>query len=424
MRPTISLAIEFAAALPITLVLGMSVSVVQARAQTAAAGSPSSPAAAASSAAAPSAAGAAPTVGAAPSGNTASLSVDARLVNLPVTVRDKKGTLVQNLTKDDFSLQVDGHPQVIRYFDKDTNLPLTLGLLVDTSASQRNVIDDERAASSSFLDQMLTTQKDKAFVIQFSRDIELLQDITSSRPKLQAALKEIDTPPPADGSYVSAPSASGGGSDGSDSGHASDRRRAGTTLYDALFLASDELMSKQKGRKAVIILSDGDDRGSKETLAKAIEAAQRADTIIYAIYFKGESPQDNNMNRHPGGMGRGGGFPGGGYPGGGYPGGGYPGGGYPRGGSQPSSAPKVDGKKILERMAHETGGRLFEVSKKETTAQIYTEIAEELRAQYRLGYTPDQASSSDGYHQIDLAFAKPDDKKLTLQTRDGYYSGK
>jgi len=341
-----------------------------------------------------------------------------------VTVRDKKGALVQNLAKEDFSLQVDGHPQVIHYFDKDTNLPLTLGLLVDTSASQRKVIDDERAASASFLDQMLTTDKDKAFVMQFSRDIELLQDITGSRPKLQAALKEIDTPPPADGSYVSAPSPTGGSDSGSGNGNASDRRRAGTTLYDALFLASDELMSKQKGRKAVIILSDGDDRGSKETLAKAIEAAQRADTIVYAIYFKGETPQDNNMNRHPGGMGRGGGFPGGGYPGGGYPGGGYPGGGYPRGGSQPTSAPKVDGKKILERMAHETGGRLFEVSKKETTAQIYTEIAEELRAQYRLGYTPDQATSADGYHRIDLAFAKPGDKNLTLQTREGYYTGK
>jgi VWFA-related protein len=406
MRPANLLVKELAAVVPFALFLSMCPLARSAGAQTASATPPSPPVTAAA--------------GGADTPNT--LSVDARLVNLPVTVRDKKGALVQNLTKDDFSLQVDGHPQVIRYFDKDTNLPLTLGLLVDTSASQRNVIDDERAASSSFLDQMLTTDKDKAFVIQFARDIELLQDVTSSRPKLQAALKEIDTPPPADGSYVSAPSPTGGSDSGSGSGNgnASDRRRAGTTLYDALFLASDELMSKQKGRKAVIILSNGDDRGSKETLAKAIEAAQRADTIVYAIYFKGESPQqDNNMNRHPGGMGRGGGFPGGGYPGGGYPGGGYP-----RGGSQPSSTPRVDGKKILERMAHETGGQLFEISKHETAAQIYTEIAEELRAQYRLGYTPDKASSADGYHQIDLAFTKPGDKKLTIQTRDGYYTGK
>src|SRR5580704_10562739 len=129
-----------------------------------------------------------------PASTAPTLSVDARLVNLPVVVRDKKGALIQNLTKDEFVLQVDGKPQAIRYFDKDTNLPLTLGLLVDTSLSQRDVIDEERAASSTFLDQMLTTPKDKAFVMQFAAETELLQDLTSSRPLLQAALKEIATP--------------------------------------------------------------------------------------------------------------------------------------------------------------------------------------------------------------------------------------
>src|SRR5437016_3603759 len=129
-----------------------------------------------------------------PASTAATIAVDARLVNLPVVVRDKKGALVQNLTKDDFVLQVDSKPQSIRYFDKDTNLPLTLGLLVDTSLSQREVIDEERAASSVFLDQMLTTPKDKAFIVQFAAETELLQDLTSSRPLLQAALKEINTP--------------------------------------------------------------------------------------------------------------------------------------------------------------------------------------------------------------------------------------
>src|SRR3979490_2075947 len=127
-------------------------------------------------------------------------AVDARLVNLPVVVRDKKGALIQNLTKDEFVLQVDGKPQAIRYFDKDTNLPLTLGLLVDTSLSQRQIIDEERAASSTFLDQMLTTPKDKAFIMQFAAETDLLQDLTSSRPLLQAALKEIDTPGKSSGS--------------------------------------------------------------------------------------------------------------------------------------------------------------------------------------------------------------------------------
>ena len=337
-------------------------------------------------------------------GSTApTIAVDARLVNLPVVVRDKKGALIQNLTKDDFILQVDGKPQTIRYFDKDTNLPLTLGLLVDTSQSQRDVLDEERTASSTFLDQMLTAPKDQAFIAQFAGQVELLQDLTTSRPLLQKALREIDTP-------------------SSNTDDSSSHRR-GTTLYDALFLASDELMHKQAGRKAIIILSDGVDRNSKENLVKCIEAAQRADTIIYAIYFKGEEshPQNNNQRGR-------GGYPGGGYPGGGYPGrypGGYPGG-YPSGGNGGNNGnypppPHVDGKKILERMTQETGGRLFEVKKNQDVAQIYNQIAEELRAQYRLGYTPTQDAAATGFHHIDLALHQ---KGLVVQTRDGYYTGK
>jgi VWFA-related protein len=166
------------------------------------------------------------------------------------------------------------------------------------------------------------------------------------------------------------------------------------------------------------------DRGSKESLTSAIEAAQRADTILYAIYFKGEQERSQgNRGGSPGGGNRRGGgigFPGGG---GGYPGGGggrnggsgYPGGG--RGGEI-----RVDGKKILERMTSETGGRVFEVSKKQTIADIYKQIAEELRAQYRLGFTPDKETASEGYHQIELT--APKDKNLFIQTRDGYYTGK
>jgi VWFA-related protein len=341
------------------------------------------------------------------------ISVDARLVNLPVVVHDKKGALVQNLAKENFILQVDGHPQTIRYFNIDKDLPLTLGLLVDVSESQREVIDDERTASSAFLDDMLKAVDDKAFVVQFAHQTDLLQDVTNSKPKLQVALKQIDSP-----------SFSGGGSGSNDSdqdsnGSGSSRSRRGTTLYDALFLSSDELMSKQKGRKAVVILSDGGDSGSKETLASSIEAAQRADTIVYAIYFQGRESGRSNQNQNQGG-----GFPGG-RRGGGYPGGGggYPGGG--RGGQQPGSTPvRTDGKKILERMADETGGRLFEVSKKQTVAQIYQQIGDELRAQYRLGFTPDEKTASDGYHQIDITFTKNSPKDLFIQTRDGYYTGK
>ena len=352
------------------------------------------------------------------------LSVDARLVNIPVIVHDKKGALVQTLTKDNFVLMVDNKLQTIRYFNRDTDLPLTLGLLVDVSMSQRDALDDERTASFAFLDNALTgpAGRDKAFIVQFARQTDLLQDVTSSKPKLQAGLKQLEAQATGgDSSVTQVNSGSDTGNTGDNSTRA--RRGGGTTLYDALFLSSDELMSKQTGRKAVIILSDGVDSGSKETLSSSIEAAQRADTIVYAIYFKGREA-DSGFNRNQGRQG-GGGYPGG-RGGGGYPGGG---GGYPgsRGGGQgrqPESLPsRPDGKRILQRMADETGGGLFEVSKKETIADIYKQIGDELRAQYRLGYTPDKETSSDGYHRIDLSLSASSPKNLFLQTRDGYYSG-
>lgn len=349
------------------------------------------------------------------------LTVDARLVNVPVVVQDKKGALVQNLTKENFLLQVDGNPQLIRYFNIDRDLPLTLGLLVDTSMSQRDVIEDEEKASSAFLDDMLNgpADRDKAFVIQFARSTELLQDITNSKPKLQAALKQLDTP--GTGGTVSTDTDSGSGDNRQ--GRA---RGAGTTLYDALFLSSDELMKKQKGRKALIVLSDGVDRGSKESLVESIEAAQRSDSIVYAIYFKGtERPSERREG--PGGGRRGGGYPGGrggGYPGGGggWPGSGGGGGRGGQGGPAGRGVP-VDGKKILQRMVDETGGRLFEVSKKQTVADIYKQIGEELRAQYRLAFTPDDKTAAPGYHRIDLSLTRSSPKDLYVRTRDGYYTG-
>jgi VWFA-related protein len=195
-------------------------------------------------------------------------------------------------------------------------------------------------------------------------------------------------------------------------------RGGGTLLYDAIFLASDELMKKQQGRKALIVLSDGDDRGSKESLQSAIEAAQRADTVVYSILFADNHQQDSGGFGGPGGGGmgrRGGGWPGGG---GGWPGGGGSGGGG-RGGGRYPQEPRVDGKKILEQISKETGGRLYQVSKKQAIDQIYDSIAEELRTQYNLGYTPDKANSEAGYHKISLV-AKP--KDLAVQTRDGYYA--
>ncbi len=340
------------------------------------------------------------------------IAVDVKVVTLPVTVRAKHGKIVSDLTKDDFTLQEDDRPQTIHYFSHEANLPLTLGLLVDTSRSQTNVLDTERNASRGFLDQMLV-QQDKAFLIHFDREVELLQDLTSSREKLLSALDLLKTPSDRDRSNDQRSNDPNDSDSRSGSGS---HRRGGTQLYDAVFLASNELMKKQQGRKALIILTDGVDRGSKTYLESAIESAQRADTIVYSIYFADSHHDDRNQDqRRGGGMGRGGG----GWPGGGgrYPGGGGGRGG--RGGQRHPEEPRTDGKKILQRVSRETGGRFFEVTKKEPVGQIYDSIVEELRTQYSMGYTPDKDSAASGYHHVQLAVKRKD---LTVQTREGYYA--
>ncbi len=338
------------------------------------------------------------------------MSVQVKVVNVLATVRDKHGKIVNGLTKDDFSLTEDGRPQTLKYFARETDLPLTLGLLVDTSMSQRRVLNEERDASESFLAQVLREDQDKAFVIHFDREVELSQDLTSSHEQLRAALESLQTP---QFTRTSAGGGGGGGSNdpGSGSGRGSGRHGGGTLLYDAVFLASDELMKKQPGRKAVIVLSDGVDMGSRESLEAAIESAQRANTIVYSILFKDDEAYGNG-----GGFGRTGiSIPGMGVPGMGRGGMGGPGGrggrGYPQ--------EHADGKKILERISRETGGRMFEVSKKEPVSQIYSQIQEELRNQYSLGYTPNPVEP--GYHKIQVVATKKD---LVVQARDGYYGDK
>jgi VWFA-related protein len=321
------------------------------------------------------------------------IAVEVKTVSVLATVRDKHGKTISNLTKDDFLLQEDGHPQPIDYFARESDLPLRLGLLVDTSLSQRRVLEDERTASYSFLDHLLRVDKDLAFVIHFDREVELLQDFTPSRPKLQAALQSLQTPQFDSGGGGSAGGGGYGGGGGGGRGRGS--RGAGTLLYDAVYLAANELMSKQQGRKAVIILSDGVDHGSRETLTTAIETAQRADTVVYSILFK----DDEGYGNRGGMMG--------------------PGGGHHGGGRFPPQQERPDGKKILQQISKETGGRLFEVSKKETVDKIYAQIEEELRNQYSLGYTPDK-NAGPGYHKIQLTTKQKD---LVVQARDGYYAG-
>ncbi len=384
------------------------------------------------------------------------LSVQNNLVMVPAVVYDKKG-LVKDLTKESFALTVDGKPQTIRYFDRDTDVPLTVGLLVDVSRSQSSVLDEEEKASQSFLQSMLapgsgSRPADKAFVMQFARTAELLQDVTDSRSQLQAGLKEIGTQAPgstdddaADTSNNGNGNGNGGNGNGGNNGGypgygrgggypggngngngnggnnsgSSRSRSSGTVLYDALFLSSDDVMGKQTGRRALIVLTDGVDRHSKESLTEAIEAAQRANTVVYAIYYKGEDRRGFS-NGYPGG-----GYPGGGYPGygGGYPG--YGGGNYPGSGGRPGSDgtyAEPDGRKILQRICGETGGQMFEVKGKGSVDKIYGQIGDELRAGYRLGFTPTDAAAASGYHKLQLTMTSPDARKDEVQTRDGFYA--
>jgi VWFA-related protein len=351
-------------------------------------------------------------------GGTPKISVDVKTVSVPVTVRDKHGKIISNLTKEDFAVDEDGRPQTVNYFARENDLPLRLGLLVDTSLSQRRVLEEERSASYSFLDHLLRENKDLAFVIHFDREVELLEDFTGSRPKLQAALQSLQTPQMDANSGGGGGQSGGGGQgggiggggiggggiggrrggagSGGGGGRGSGHAGGGTLLYDAVYLAGDDLMGKQQGRKALIILSDGVDHGSKVGITTAIETAQRADTVVYSILFKDSEGfgDRGGISMGPFGTGR-------------------------RGGGRGPQEERVDGKKILEQISKETGGRLFEVSKKETVEKIYAQIEEELRNQYSLGYTPDK-NTGPGYHKLHVTTKQ---KELVVQARDGYYSG-
>jgi VWFA-related protein len=324
-------------------------------------------------------------------------SADVSVVNVLATVRDKQGRIVRDLTKDDFTLAEDGRPQTIRYFSTQTDLPLTLGLLADVSESQRRLLATERGASYRFLDQVLREDRDFAFVIHFTGEVELLQDLTASRKLLQTAIDAVGNPPP------SPPDRSGGGRGQPRGGgyprgggrfpQGGGRGAGGTALHDAVLLACDELMKKQKGRKALILLSDGVDSGSKVRLDEAIGSAQRADTLVYALRFYDEEAYVREFPRLGG---RGGG----------------------RGGGYPSGRSGEDGKETLKRLAKETGAGYFEPTKKQPIQAIYSQIEEELRNQYNLGYTPDKAPGSGEYRRIQLSVRRQD---LVVQTREGYY---
>src|SRR5579872_4815274 len=198
----------------------------------------------------------------------ATFTTGVKVVNVLATVRTRKNEIVRDLTKDDFILTENGRPQAIRYFSKETDLPLTVGLMVDTSMSQQKVLESERTASFRFLDQVLRESKDKLFVMQFDMAVQLRQPLTSSRQTLEEVLPYVDTPTRRELGL---------------------QNGGGTLLFDAVVKASNDVLKNQKNRKAMVVLSDGGENGSTASLLDAIEAAQRADTLIYSILFSDSS---------------------------------------------------------------------------------------------------------------------------------------
>jgi VWFA-related protein len=299
--------------------------------------------------------------------NLQTFKVSVDVVNVFFNVKDKRGGLVPGLTKDSFELFEDGQKQNIKYFSAESNQPLTLGLLIDSSASQQRVLSMEQEVGSEFLSQVLGP-KDLAFVIGFDVNVDLLQDYSNSRRELRDALYRAK---------INNGGGFSGGGPGLGGGPIPTARPRGTLLYDAVFLAADEKLGREVGRKAMIVLTDGQDQGSHETLKEAIESAQRADAIVYVLLIADR-----------GFYGNGGGF-------------GY------------------SGDHDMKEMAEQTGGRVIEVGNKyEKLKEGFDQIQNELRSQYSIGYTPTNSKRDGTFRKVEI-HSKEGHK---VQARRGYYA--
>jgi VWFA-related protein len=291
------------------------------------------------------------------------LKVRVNVVQLFYNVKDKKGGLIPSLTKDDFDLFEDGKPQTVKYFAAESNLPLTLGILIDSSGSQMRVLEMEKEVGGAFLSNILR-DKDEAFVIDFDVNIDLLQDFTNDIHRLKAALNKakINT-------------GGGGGSlPGLGGGPIPTSNPRGTLLYDAVYLAAHDELSHEVGRKAMILLTDGEDQGSQLRIKDAIEAAQKSDSICYVLLIADR------------------GF---------YGFGGY------------------SGDSEMKKLASETGGRVIEVGNKmDKLRDAFDQIAKELRSQYNIGYTPTNSTLDGSFRKVEIRSKQG----YKVQSRSGYYA--
>jgi VWFA-related protein len=291
------------------------------------------------------------------------IKVEVSLVNVLASVRAKNGALIHDLEQQDFRIFEDGKEQKIRNFARETDLPLTLGLLVDTSGSQQRLIEDEKRAAYLFFQKVLRP-KDMAFLMQFGAEAELLQDSTNSARQLQRGLDQLRLSTPL-GGLTPGPVPT-------------QQNRAGTVLFDAVYLAAEEKLKREVGRKAIILITDGVDTGSKVSRDKAIQAAQKADCIIYSIYYVDRGMYGPGVYGNLGG-----------------------------------------GEGDLKRMSSETGGQVFRVDGRNTLDNIFNQIQEEMRSQYAITYAPPDPKRDGTYHKIDIRLANKD---LRVQARKGYYA--
>ena len=284
---------------------------------------------------------------------TTTLTISTRIVAVSAIVLDKRGAPVANLTRDDFSLFEDDKPVPIASLTQDADRPLTLALMVDTSGSQRHFIADETSASELFFQAMLTRPEDRATLIQFDTGVFRLHTMTPSIAALEAALTHL-----AEDHSALQPSSP----------------RGGTLLYDAVCAVAEKSLAPEPGRRAMVLLTDGGDDGSRLSLDRAIACAQRADIVVYSIFYS----------------------------------------------EHPASDEGQYGRVVLDTLSTATGGRVFSVSNKTPLASIYTQIEADMRLQYQLTYRP--AESTPGtYHRLKL---KPNskDKHLKIYARTGYFT--
>jgi VWFA-related protein len=289
------------------------------------------------------------------------LNVNVNLVNLYFSARDKDG-FITNLVKNDCAITEDKVPQTIKNFTQEKNLPLTIGILLDTSGSQMNVLPLEQDSGATFLRDVLTP-KDEAFLISFDINVDLLADYTNRASDIARALKKA--------------SINTGAGTGSITGNGDPR---GTLLFDAVYLAANDKLRQEAGRKILVLLTDGGDQGSQETLKTATEAAQKANAIVYVILIADRQFYSN---------------------------GGY--------GINLGDV----GARDMQKLASDTGGRVINVGHDGRKLEdAFQQIQDELRTQYLLSYTPTNFKADGTFRKINLGCGKD----LRVQTRNGYYA--